>query len=312
MKIRILNEKKLTKKDKRQKEKYVKGMKSKKKDFQKRYGDDAEDVMYATATNMAKEKKEEQLDELSSMAGGNVAGPSGPIRNNKDKDEEIVEMYSTSTAIGAIPHPSFPDDPEDEHEGHVERSRHQGLRNVMEDDDATEPMQGFDSDRGKSQGTIWKLSDFADNSRNASRVFGVLKDVEDNIGPEKLKLAVLKDPTAVNRITVMSDKFGYADDLYERIESDDIEAIKKYYQFLINEFLFWIAYNPMSSAQQYAGRHTMLSKPTKDLAYSHIYRYVNNPKQNNPKNLGGRISKQADFYKLEKDLDPALYDLPEE
>ena len=57
MKIRILNEKKLTKKDKRQKEKYVKGMKSKKKDFQKRYGDDAEDVMYATATNMAKKRR---------------------------------------------------------------------------------------------------------------------------------------------------------------------------------------------------------------------------------------------------------------
>ena len=37
------------------KEKYVKGMKSAKKDFKKRYGDDAESVMYATATKMAKE-----------------------------------------------------------------------------------------------------------------------------------------------------------------------------------------------------------------------------------------------------------------
>jgi len=68
----------------------------------------------------------------------------------------------------------------------------------------------------------------------------------------------------------------------------------------------------MSSAQQYAGRHVMLSKPTKDLAHAHIYRYVKDPNQNNPKKLGDRISKQADFYKLEKDLDPALYDLPEE
>ena len=37
------------------KERYVKGMKSAKKDFKKRYGDDAESVMYATATKMAKE-----------------------------------------------------------------------------------------------------------------------------------------------------------------------------------------------------------------------------------------------------------------
>jgi nickel-dependent lactate racemase len=38
-------------------EKYVKGMKSSKKDFKKRYGKDAEDVMYATATKMAMKKK---------------------------------------------------------------------------------------------------------------------------------------------------------------------------------------------------------------------------------------------------------------
>lgn len=36
------------------KEKIVKGMKSSKKDFKKRYGKDAEAVMYATATKLAK------------------------------------------------------------------------------------------------------------------------------------------------------------------------------------------------------------------------------------------------------------------
>ena len=56
-----VEERSLTKGEEKKKEKYVKGMKKNKKDFKKRYGDDAEAVMYATATKMAKESK---LDEL--------------------------------------------------------------------------------------------------------------------------------------------------------------------------------------------------------------------------------------------------------
>ena len=51
-----LSEKKLTKKDKQQKEKFVKGMKKNKKGFEKSYGKDAESVMYATATKMGLKK----------------------------------------------------------------------------------------------------------------------------------------------------------------------------------------------------------------------------------------------------------------
>ena len=49
-----LNERKLTKGEEKKKEKFVKGMKKSKDDFKKRYGKDAEAVMYATATKMAK------------------------------------------------------------------------------------------------------------------------------------------------------------------------------------------------------------------------------------------------------------------
>ena len=49
--------KKMTKSDVKKREKIVKGMKGSKKDFKKRYGKDAEDVMYATATKMAMKKK---------------------------------------------------------------------------------------------------------------------------------------------------------------------------------------------------------------------------------------------------------------
>ena len=50
-----MSERPLTKGEKSDKEKYVKGMKKNKGDFEKRYGKDAKAVMYATATKMAKE-----------------------------------------------------------------------------------------------------------------------------------------------------------------------------------------------------------------------------------------------------------------
>jgi hypothetical protein len=53
---KLLIEKLLSKKEKGEKEKIVKALKSNKKDFVKRYGKDAQNVMYATATKMAKNK----------------------------------------------------------------------------------------------------------------------------------------------------------------------------------------------------------------------------------------------------------------
>ena len=55
--IQAEKKEKMTKSDEKKREKYVKGMKSSKNDFEKRYGKDAEDVMYATATKMAMKKK---------------------------------------------------------------------------------------------------------------------------------------------------------------------------------------------------------------------------------------------------------------
>jgi len=56
MRVHELTERKLSKKEEKTKEKYVKGMKKAKSDFKDRYGKDAEAVMYATATKMAKKK----------------------------------------------------------------------------------------------------------------------------------------------------------------------------------------------------------------------------------------------------------------
>ena len=61
---RVLSKKKtersLTKGEEKKKEKYVKGMKKAKGDFKDRYGKDAEAVMYATATKMAKGESVEE------------------------------------------------------------------------------------------------------------------------------------------------------------------------------------------------------------------------------------------------------------
>jgi len=56
-----VNERELTKGEEKKKEKYVKGMKKNKSDFKDRYGDDAESVMYATATKMAKESSVDSI-----------------------------------------------------------------------------------------------------------------------------------------------------------------------------------------------------------------------------------------------------------
>jgi hypothetical protein len=51
----MLQERELSKGEEKEKERIVTGMKKNKSDFQRRYGDDAEAVMYATATKRAKQ-----------------------------------------------------------------------------------------------------------------------------------------------------------------------------------------------------------------------------------------------------------------
>lgn len=55
--LESLLERTLTKGEEKKKEKVVKGMKKNKDDFKKRYGKDAEAVMYATATKIAKKNE---------------------------------------------------------------------------------------------------------------------------------------------------------------------------------------------------------------------------------------------------------------
>ena len=98
-------------------------------------------------------KKKEVLDELSSMAGGSVEGSGVPLGDaktmnafNKEQEREqrlkgskLAEMYSTQGLAGKNAQQLVSG--EEEHEGHVERSQAQGLKNVMEEDENDDKLE---------------------------------------------------------------------------------------------------------------------------------------------------------------------------
>jgi transposase len=99
-----LIERKLKQAEMNKREKYVKGMKKVKGDFDKRYGDRGEEVMYATATKMAKkESVEEAMDILKSVLAGNMTLLEGEFdtaaaivaaRDMVDTMQDMVEKLS--------------------------------------------------------------------------------------------------------------------------------------------------------------------------------------------------------------------------
>lgn len=84
----LLNEKKMTSGEKKEKEKLVKGMKKAKGDFKKRYGKDAEAVMYSTA---AKRAMDEKLDP--------VGQEDADIDNDGDQDKTDKYLLKRRKAI---------------------------------------------------------------------------------------------------------------------------------------------------------------------------------------------------------------------
>jgi len=77
----VMPERKLSKPEMNKREKFVKSMKKSKGDFEKRYGERGEEVMYATATKMAKKKGKEETEE--STVAGSVA--TAPAESGKGK-----------------------------------------------------------------------------------------------------------------------------------------------------------------------------------------------------------------------------------
>tara|TARA_Y100000593_G_scaffold56973_1_gene106116 strand:- start:1576 stop:3198 length:1623 start_codon:yes stop_codon:yes gene_type:complete len=142
MKIRILKEKKdcFKKKDFKSKSTCVQD--------QKGIGEKRGNAYVASVLRDQGEIEEEQLEEMSGMAGGAVGGAAG---NAFEDDENLEEMYSTK---GAFPSKMQRIQTDGEVEGKIERGRHQGLKNykesfhnqwkdfliLLEDDDSTQPL----------------------------------------------------------------------------------------------------------------------------------------------------------------------------
>ena len=108
----MLAERTLTPGEVKKREKYVKGMKPVKGDFSKRYGKRGEEVMYATATKMAKkESVEEAMDILKGVLSGRNQLNEGEV----DQASAIVaarglvdEIQKMSERIGKMVNEELP------------------------------------------------------------------------------------------------------------------------------------------------------------------------------------------------------------
>lgn len=98
MKKSEVQERALTDNEKNKKEDIVKGMKKKDGDFEKRYGDDAKSVMYATATKMAKE--ETAFDRVKKSMGKSFIDTKAPKKemSPEDKKKEAKRRYDNYLA----------------------------------------------------------------------------------------------------------------------------------------------------------------------------------------------------------------------
>jgi len=166
------------------------------------------------------DKSADVIEEISAAAGvqGHAGIPLGPKEDNEEfnesekkssklKDEKLAEMYSTVGMQGGVRISIVAADKE--HAGHVERSQHQGLRNVMEvDDDATLPMDDNPSpeENASSKNSIADLLDkngYILKKKLGEGEFGVvvLATEKDEFGGHDFAIKILKTSKGGNAVS---------------------------------------------------------------------------------------------------------------
>ena len=88
----MLNERSLTKAEEKRKEEIVKDLKSNKREFVKRYGKDAESVMYATAVKRAKKQVKEMNENRLKEAVKAALMKKGEVKEEVEINNKVLLM----------------------------------------------------------------------------------------------------------------------------------------------------------------------------------------------------------------------------
>ena len=281
MKIRILRE---NKKDCFQEEDFD----AKSSRVKKQGASDSNAYVAKVLRDKGELKDVEELEEMSAAGAGGAPGPAGSIGNPEDirryneeekRKSKLDELFSSSGTMGGIKI-RFTDGIK-QHAGHVERSQHQGLRNVMEDEEDDEKAEDtfkFDPEdeeylfspdeqeeidddaTGAVQGqwaSVEKTAASDLSNLETDKVFILIKQntlpgIINSYGFEKLYQAALNDPSTKSRIEKMVEfsQLRPLPNLSNALSSGDKleinreleEDLEKYYGFLALEFWFITLY----------------------------------------------------------------------